>query len=204
MIDPIRPLLSREVPIGKEWWYEVKLDGFRGVLYLDGGRGEFRSKTSRSMPRFRELADGIARALPLKSAIFDGEIIVLRDHTPHFASLMYHRGQPQYAAFDLLLLNGRDLCGLPYTQRKRLLRKTIGRSTALGYVESCRRPELLEAASRLDLEGIVAKRSSDPYAPSTQWVKVKNAEYSQKEGRWEMFRRRSRRDAREGRENPRR
>lgn len=190
MIDPIHPILSREVPLGREWRYEVKLDGFRGVLYLENGRGEFRSKASRGMPRFAGLAEAIARVLPLRSAIFDGEIIVLRNCMPHFASLMYHRGRPQYAAFDLLWVGGRDLRGLPYAERKRLLKRTIGRSTAVGYVENHRQPELFQAATALDLEGIVAKRSTDPYTPATVWVKVKNRSYSQNQGRWEMFRRR--------------
>ena len=190
MIDPIHPTLSREVPIGREWRYEVKLDGFRGVLYIESGRGQFRSKASRGMPRFQGLADAIAKALPMKSAIFDGEIIVLRNRRPDFASLMFRRGRPQYAAFDLLGLNGRDLRGLPYADRKRLLKKAIGRSSVVGYVENHRQPELFEAASRLDLEGIVAKRSTDPYTPAALWVKIKNRGYSQNAGRWEMFRRR--------------
>lgn len=187
MIEPIRPALSRVLPVGREWRYELKLDGFRGMLYIEGGRGEFRSKTKRSMAAFRKLADGIARALDVESAIFDGEIIVLRDSMPHFASLMYRRGRPEYAAFDLLELNGRDLRGLPYSRRKRLLRDTIGDSGAIGYVESHREPELLDLVGRFDLEGIVAKRADDPYGPSAQWIKVKNRDYSQAVGRWEMF-----------------
>ena len=186
-IDPIRPALSRVLPVGREWRYELKLDGFRGMLYIEGGRGEFRSKTKRSMAGFGKLADGIARALGVRSAIFDGEIIVLRDRMPHFASLMYRRGCPEYAAFDLLELNGRDVRTLPYDRRKRLLRDTIADSTAIGYVENHREPQLLDLVTRLDLEGIVAKRAADPYGPSTQWVKVKNRAYSQGVGRWEMF-----------------
>ncbi|HEV7919803.1 MAG TPA: hypothetical protein VGR02_03330 [Thermoanaerobaculia bacterium] len=187
MIDPIRPALSRTLPMGREWRYELKLDGFRGMLYIDGGRGEFRSKTTRSMAGFARLADGIARALNVESAIFDGEIIVLRDRMPHFASLMYRHGRPEYAAFDLLELNGRDLRGLPYDRRKRRLRDAIGDSTAIGYVENHREPELLELVTRLDLEGIVAKRADDPYGPAARWIKVKNRDYSQAVGRWEMF-----------------
>jgi bifunctional non-homologous end joining protein LigD len=188
VIDPIYPTLSREVPTGREWRYELKLDGFRGVLYVENGRGEFRSKTSRSMPRFQGLAEGIARALGRRSAIFDGEIVVLRNRRPDFASLMYRRGRPEYAAFDLLWLDGRDLRDLPYVERKRLLKKVTSRSKAIGYVENHRRPELFEAAARLDLEGIVAKRATDPYTAATLWVKIKNRTYSQNAGRWEMFR----------------
>jgi hypothetical protein len=47
--------------------------------------------------------------------------------------------------------------------------------------------ELFEAAQRLDLEGIVAKRKADFYSPQTVWYKVKNSAYSQAEGRGDLF-----------------
>jgi ATP-dependent DNA ligase len=46
------------------------------------------------------------------------------------------------------------------------------------------------AAERLDLEGIVAKRKSDPYRPETVWYKIKSRTYTQGEGRWELFQKR--------------
>jgi ATP-dependent DNA ligase len=47
--------------------------------------------------------------------------------------------------------------------------------------------DLFAAAERLDLEGIVAKRKADPYAPSTVWYKVRNRAYTQMEGQGELF-----------------
>jgi ATP-dependent DNA ligase len=41
-----------------------------------------------------------------------------------------------------------------------------------------------------DLEGIVAKRLTAPYEPGTKWLKIKNPDYSQKEGRGELLNRR--------------
>ena len=38
-----------------------------------------------------------------------------------------------------------------------------------------------------DLEGIVAKRLADPYEPRVRWFKIKNPNYTQKEGRGELF-----------------
>lgn len=38
-----------------------------------------------------------------------------------------------------------------------------------------------------DLEGIVAKRLADPYGSRTKWLKIKNPDYSQAEGRGELF-----------------
>jgi hypothetical protein len=40
-----------------------------------------------------------------------------------------------------------------------------------------------------DLEGIVAKRLADPYEPWVRWLKIKNPDYTQKEGRGELFNR---------------
>jgi hypothetical protein len=48
---------------------------------------------------------------------------------------------------------------------------------------------LFAAAERLDLEGIVAKRKVDPYAPGTVWYKVKNRAYTEAEGRGDLFHR---------------
>jgi ATP-dependent DNA ligase len=43
--------------------------------------------------------------------------------------------------------------------------------------------DLFAAAERLDLEGIVAKRKADRYAPETVWYKIKNPAYTQADGR---------------------
>ena len=49
---------------------------------------------------------------------------------------MFRRGQPEYAAFDLLWLNGRDLRMLPFEKRKAALRGVLKGQNAIGYVES--------------------------------------------------------------------
>jgi hypothetical protein len=47
-----------------------------------------------------------------------------------------------------------------------------------------------ELVAEMDLEGIVAKRLADPYAPGrTTWFKILNRGYSQKVGRSELFER---------------
>jgi ATP-dependent DNA ligase len=55
---------------------------------------------------------------------------------------------------------------------------------------ACKR--LYELACQLDLEGIVAKRAASPYGENGKgddWVKIKNPNYSQKEGRGDLFKR---------------
>jgi bifunctional non-homologous end joining protein LigD len=190
-IDPLRPRLSRTVPRGREWLYELKLDGFRGTLYLENGYGRFISKTKRDMPRFRDLANALAKELRVGDAILDGEIIVMGDAGPDFKALMFNRGAVRYAAFDLLRLDGHDLRALPLWRRKRALQKLTSK-TSIGYVEAIDDPRLFDSVTRMDLEGIVAKRRSDPYAPEIEWLKIKHAAYSQNVGRWELFERRRR------------
>lgn len=190
-IAPLRPVRGKGVPVGREWIYELKLDGFRGVLSIERGRGKFTSKNSHDLKRFQELADALARALGVRDAILDGEIIVMGPRGPDFRALFFRRGQPAYAAFDLLWLNGRDLRSQPLWRRKRALARLIANSP-IGLVDHMEDPALFAVTAEKDLEGIVAKRRADPYAPETQWVKVKVPGYTQMEGRWELFDRKRR------------
>lgn len=190
-IPPIVPRLTRAVPTGSEWVFELKLDGFRGVLYVDRGHGYFVSKGARVMARFQTLADALASELPVLNAILDGEIIVMGEAGPDFNALFYRRGQAEYAAFDLLWLNGRDLRSLPLRRRKKALAGVV-ESAPVGYVPDTDDAELFCSAVERDLEGIVAKRWREPYATEVEWLKVKHAGYSQAVGRWELFRARRR------------
>jgi bifunctional non-homologous end joining protein LigD len=187
-VEPILPILSKVIPVGREWLYEPKLDGFRGTLFLEGNRGFFRSKTKKKMPRFKDLAESLARTAGVEDAIFDGEIIVMRESRVDFNALFWADGEPAYAAFDLLWLNGVDLRPLPLHKRKRKLRALTKRGP-IAYVEAMREPQLYDAVVHMDLEGIVAKRKNDPYAPATEWLKIKHVGYTQKEGRAQLFHR---------------
>lgn len=156
------------------------------MLHIDGAQAWFVSKNGNRMKRFASLAAMLARELRVESAILDGEIIVMDEHGPDFHALMFGWGVPAYAAFDLLWHDGRDLRAQPLWRRKKALR-TLAGATGVGYVDHVADPALFAVAVQRDLEGIVAKRRGDPYTPSTEWIKVKHAGYSQMEGRWELF-----------------
>lgn len=187
ILEPILPMLAREVPRGREWTYELKLDGFRGMLYVNRSQGQFRSKRKLLLHRFRDLANGLAGVLDVDDAVFDGEVVAFRKGLPDFNALFFDRGSAAYVAFDLLWLNGRDLRSLPLWRRKRML-KNVVKSSPIAVVDSTTDARLFDVAAKMDLEGVVAKRRNDPYAPDTPWVKVKYAGYSQMQGRWELFR----------------
>jgi bifunctional non-homologous end joining protein LigD len=190
-IEPVLPKLVKDVPRGRQWVYELKLDGFRGTLHVEAGRGYFRSKTKKPLRRFDDLANAIAKEIAVENAILDGEIVVMDEGRPQFYALMANRQPASYVAFDLLWLGDRDLRSLPLWRRKRALEKLV-RGTLVGYVEPIDDPRLMDAVIRLDLECVVAKRRADPYSQQTEWLKIKHAAYSQMEGRAELFHRRRR------------
>jgi bifunctional non-homologous end joining protein LigD len=100
-----------------------------------------------------------------------------------------------YLAFDLLWLNGRDLRPLPLLARKDKLKRLLpARSPHMLYVDHVRATgtELYQVVCQLDLEGIVAKKADSPYEDNWSnpyWLKIKNADYSQNEGRGDFFKR---------------
>ena len=174
-----------------DWLFELKADGFRGLLYVAHRSGRFVSRNGRELRRFRSLADNLARMLKCESAILDGEVVVT-DSTgrPIFLYLAKRRADASYVAFDLLWLNGRDLRKRPLIERKRALRRLLPRRATL-IAETLWVPErgrmLFTVVQQHDLEGIVAKRKDDAYTPSAKWIKIKNPRYSQAEGRGELF-----------------
>jgi bifunctional non-homologous end joining protein LigD len=181
-IDPIVPVL-RSAPFNDPaWLFEPKYDGFRGMVYLTRKCCTIYSKRGNPMARFRDLGEQLRAELPQREVILDGEVISIdQEGRINFWDLMRGRGVFAYAAFDVLWLNGRDLRDLPLTQRKkrleRLIPAAVGALNRVPCFEDGGR-ELLEAACRLDLEGIVAKRKVDPYGPKTAWYKIKNPTYT--------------------------
>ncbi len=102
---------------------------------------------------------------------------------------MFNRGEPSLYAFDLLWLDGEDLRDLPLLERRWRLRTIVpAASSRLLYLDHIEElgVGLFELACERDLEGIVAKPKESPYREvggKTLWMKVKNPDYTQAEGR---------------------
>lgn len=196
----IEPIAPQKVPApadlpGLAW--ELKHDGFRGLLYIEHRRGRFLSRTGRDMPRFQSLADALAKELSVPTLILDGELVVLDDEgRSQFNALMRRDPPAVFSCFDILWSGGGDLRQRPLRDRKGQLQGmwphgtdhmliadyVVGAGEAL-FAEVCRR----------DLEGVVGKPLASPYAlvrGRSPWFKVLNPEYSQKRGRAEVFNRR--------------
>jgi bifunctional non-homologous end joining protein LigD len=82
---------------------------------------------------------------------------------------------------------------LPLLRRKALLKRILpSRSAHLLYLRHLKGKGrwLYQRVCEFDLEGVVAKHKASPYQDRLSrdsWIKIKNLEYSQKEGRSEWF-----------------
>ena len=124
-------------------------------------------------------------------------MITRDDGTPDFHALRIRRRGHEAVlfAFDLIEQDGDDLRDLPLIERKRRLRKLIGRSKKLRAIQYNAHMKgsgasVFAHACRLGLEGIVSKRVDAPYrsGPSMMSVKTKNpltaAVRRQREEKW--------------------
>lgn len=175
-------------------FYEIKYDGFRGLAYVEDGKCSLVSRNDNVYGRFSNLSQQLPREIEADNAILDGEIVCLGlDGRAKFYDLMFNRAEPVFAAFDILYLNGEDLRDEPLWYRKSLLEGVVvqppERVMYVQHIEGSGKA-LFEAMCDMDVEGIVAKPKISPYRTvrgKTTWFKIKNPEYSQAEGRRELF-----------------
>lgn len=191
-VDPIRPVRRADPFDHPDWLFEPKYDGIRAFLHATALGCQITPHRELQLDRFHELGDRIARVLGGREAILDGEVVALdRQGRPVFRDLLSGRGYLAVAAFDLLWLDGRDLRRLPLVDRKRHLAGLLPADTGPLYkvltVDEYGRA-LFAATRRMDLEGIVAKRTRDAYDGSAVWYTIPNPGYSRGERRRDPFR----------------
>jgi bifunctional non-homologous end joining protein LigD len=174
--------LVPSLPEGKEWLYEVKLDGYRALIVKDGDRVMVISRNEKDLTAAYPAVAAAGQRLRAETAVVDGEIVAVDAHgRPSFQALQHRSTHAGHAivfyAFDLLHVDGRDLTALPLQDRRRPLPKVLGNS---GVLLSQELPgsaaEVSAAVARLGLEGVVAKRRDSRYDAgqrSGAWVKLK-------------------------------
>ena len=195
-IQPMRLSLRQKPFDHADYIFELKMDGYRCVAYIEQGACKLVSRNLRQFKPFESLKKLLAK-LPVKSAILDGEVVCLDPNgASRFSELLSRNGIPVFYAFDLLWLDGEDIRHLPLIERKQRLHKLVDGS-------GCRRlvyaqhvevegTALFEEICRRDLEGIVAKRKHGVYRDDGKgWLKIKNRAYSQAEGRHDLFKSRT-------------
>lgn len=184
-VEPMKAKLAAHAPAAGEWIYEIKFDGFRALALRGSDESRLLSRNEKDLgAKFPEVLEAVSK-LEVKDAILDGEIVALDPAGRSSFQLLqqYEMGREQpplyFYVFDLLRLDGRDLCPWPVLERKALLEKILPKndgvirySAALGSDAA----PLLEQARQLNLEGLIGKRVDSAYeigARSGAWLKLK-------------------------------
>jgi bifunctional non-homologous end joining protein LigD len=198
MPELLRPMLATLGTLPRagedeQYAYEMKWDGVRAITYLRHADVRVMTRNDRDVTvTYPELGE-VARALAAHDAILDGEIVALEDGRPSFGLLQQrmHVVKPAqvrtlaakvpvvYFVFDLLWLDGTDLTGLPYDQRREAMESLdINRpSVQVPPVFQGNGSDALRVSAETGLEGVIAKLRRSRYEPgrrSHSWVKVKN------------------------------
>jgi len=188
-VEPCLAQLQGKAPIGDDWAFEVKWDGYRLAVHIAGKQVRIITRGGHDWtPRFPTIAHD-ALDLGVDSAILDGEAVVLDERgASDFGALqkaLGGRGGKRFAAearlyaFDLLYLNGHDLRDQPLTERREMLADVLATqphaSITLSEEIDAEGSAFLKRACELGLEGIIAKRRSAPYRSgrSGDWLKIK-------------------------------
>jgi DNA ligase D-like protein (predicted ligase) len=180
-IESMECLPVSTLPEGKNWSYEIKLDGFRLEAVKKNGKTTLYSRRGNILnQKFPHIAAAL-EPLP-HDTILDGEVVALDEagrsdfgllQNSRFAETKIH-----YYAFDILALKGRDLSRLPLAKRVKILAKVLTRNNHISTspVEVGSSKPMLAFVKKHGLEGVVAKRLDGVYEPgrrSGSWCKYR-------------------------------
>ena len=128
------------IPIGSEWQYEPKWDGFRCLLARDGDVVSMRSKSGQDLARYFPEVVVAARDLRERSFVLDGELVIKVGRRFSFDDLLQRihpaasrvrklsKEKPAlFLAFDLLEQNGKQMADQPLSRRRPRLEKLAAR-----------------------------------------------------------------------------
>jgi ATP-dependent DNA ligase len=180
LTPPLKPQLAlsrKALPEGEAYLYEVKLDGFRCLAFVDGQEIFLQSRNGRPLGRyFPELR------LPDGRYILDGEIVVRgADGLEDFDALgqRIHPAESRikllsaetpaiYVAFDLLARDEQSLLSRPLAERRASLIELLALPRFAGApVELMPTVDTVAEAQRWlrEAEGAMAKERFAPYRP---------------------------------------
>ncbi|MEM7480513.1 MAG: DNA ligase D [Acidobacteriota bacterium] len=195
-LESLSPMLAdphRDPFSAPGWWFELKYDGFRVLAATRRGEApRLRYRSGRDASRtYPELTRALA-ALPYRSLILDGEVVILDDEARPSFQRLQQRGQMTrrpdveraavrdptiFYAFDLVAFEGFDLRSLALRQRKALLKEVLPAAGPLRFTDHVEEQgeALWQAVRAMGLEGLIGKRADSHYQSrrSPDWVKIR-------------------------------
>jgi bifunctional non-homologous end joining protein LigD len=118
------------VPTGKDWFHEIKHDGYRLIVQRNGQRVRLFTRNGHDWSgRFRLITEAALRNRN-SSFVLDGEAVLLgADGISDFNGLhsRKHDDEVTFYAFDMLVSDGDDIRKLPLSMRKTNLSLLLAR-----------------------------------------------------------------------------
>jgi ATP-dependent DNA ligase len=193
---PVEPMLAKladALPEGDGWLFEPKWDGFRAIVFRDGGALHLQSRDLRPLDRyFPELKEPLLASLP-ERAVVDGEIVIAGPRGLDFDALQLRlhpaasrvaklaaETPASFVAFDLLAEGEDDLREAPQSARRARLEKALARPAPRVHLTPCTRDRgtALDWFHRFEgagFDGVIAKHEKSRYEPGKRtMVKVKH------------------------------
>ncbi len=185
-VPPALATLNAVAPSGDEWLHEIKFDGYRMQALISKGRIRLKTRTGLDWTaRFPSIADAL-KDIPAEQAILDGEIVSESESgVSDFSALQTdlksgRHDRMAFYVFDLLYLDGLDLTGAALIDRKDVLADLLSDLPKSGLIKPSEPfhtpgPLLLKHACKMNLEGIVSKRTKQAYhsGRTGDWLKTK-------------------------------
>ena len=194
---PVEPMLAKiadDLPAADGFLFEPKWDGFRAIVFRRDDRLFIQSRDLRPLDRyFPELHDALLAGLP-PDVVVDGEIVIatvdgldfdalqLRLHPAESRVAKLAKATPSsFVAFDLLGVDGRDLRGAPFADRRQQLEQSLARVTPPIHLTPMTRDRTIAAdwLQRFEgagLDGVIAKSATGIYEPGKRtMLKIKHA-----------------------------
>jgi ATP-dependent DNA ligase len=182
-----------ELPEGAGWIFEPKWDGFRVLVFRDGGELLLQSRDLKPLDRyFPELREQLLAQLPAR-CVLDGELVLARDGALDFEALQQriHPAASRIALlaeqtpasivfFDLLCEGERDWRDAPFRERRAALEVLLARATPPLHLTPATEQHAVardwfERFEGAGLDGVIAKSGSGAYQPNKRAMhKVKH------------------------------
>lgn len=172
--------------------YEVKWDGLRTLVRVEGGTVHLCSRSGRDRTHCFPELQALAHQLRVQPVLLDSELVVVQGGRFHFGRALTRDRMTESRAirqaaeatpatlmvFDLLAVGDTSLLAQPLSERREHLQLTLGTAGHAQVVETFPTGQALFAAtSQAGMEGVVGKRLDSPYLPGTRsphWHKYKH------------------------------
>lgn len=182
-----------DLPDGENWLFEPKWDGFRALIFRDGGELYIQSRDRKPLDRyFPELAEPLKANLP-ERCVLDGEIVIASEASLQFEKLLLRihpaasrvamlaeESPASFVAWDVLAVDDEDLMAVPQADRRARLESLLAPAEAPVHLTPATRDRAIAADwfKRFEgagLDGVIAKPLDSAYEPKKRrMLKIKH------------------------------